>query len=364
MKTGPPGGMLSERPDRRAAGEIFMRVADIGEFGLIDRLRERLGSSEGPGLVVPNGDDCAGLVFSPGRWVLATSDVMVEGEHFVRSHASPQQIGRKALAINLSDIAAMGGDPRFALVSLAVPEDTPCDFLEALYDGLREAGEEYATLVVGGNVSRSRSGLVVDVHLLGEADPDRILRRSGARPGDVLMVTGTLGDAGAGLRLLQEAGGTGSFPPSGESLVGALLDPKPRVREGRAIARSGAATAMIDVSDGLSGDVAHLCEAGGVGVRLDAGAFPVSDALREAAARWGLDPADLALQGGEDYELLFAARPEEAEDLAARVFQETGTRLTVIGGFTDAADGRKVVRAGREEELEITSYDHLRRGTS
>lgn len=343
-----------------------MRVGDIGEFGLIDRLRRRLGEGGESGVVLPNGDDCAGLVFSPGRWVLATSDMMVEGEHFLRRHGSPRGLGRKALAVNLSDIAAMGGAPRFALVSIAVPEDTPCEYLEALYDGLREEGEEHGTVVVGGNVSRCRSGIVLDVHLLGEADPDKVLRRSGARPGDALMVTGTLGDAAAGLRLLLDSGDSAekaesAFSPSEKSLVEALLRPRPRVREGRAIAESGAATAMIDVSDGLSGDVCHLCEASRVGVALDAGAFPVSDALRETAVRWGVTPADLALAGGEDYELLLAVRPEEAEGLAARVFQETGTRLTAIGRFTEEARGRTVLRGGRETPLEVTSYDHLKR---
>ncbi|MFQ5914499.1 MAG: thiamine-phosphate kinase [Nitrospinota bacterium] len=344
-----------------------MRVADIGEFGLIDRLRKRLGPCDGPGVVLPNGDDCAGLVFSPGRWVLATSDILVEGEHFIRSHCPPRQIGRKALAINLSDVAAMGGDPKFALVSIAVPEDTPCDYLEEVYDGLREQGEEFGTVFVGGNVSRCRSGIVLDVHLLGEGDPEATLRRSGAQPGDVLMVTGTLGDAAAGLRLLLQAGssrggGKPAFAPSDESLVDAFLGPRPLVREGRAIARAGAATAMIDVSDGLSGDVSHLCEASRVGVTLDAGEFPLSDALRDVAPRWDLEPEDLALQGGEDYELLVAVRPDEAEGLAARLFQETGTNLRAIGRFTEEGAGRNVVRNGREVPLVVTSYDHLRRG--
>ena len=353
-----------------AAGNHPLRVADIGEFGLIGRLRSRLGAARGgaggAGVVLPNGDDCAGVLFTPGRWVLATSDMMVEGEHFLRAHATPRQIGRKALAINLSDIAAMGGDPKFALTSLAVPEDTPVECIEAVYDGLREEGEAFGTEVIGGNVARSPAGIILDVHLLGESDPERTLRRSGARPGDVVMVTGTLGDAAAGLRVLLDSeisapGETADLPAGERSLVDALLGPKPRVPEGRAIANARAATAMIDLSDGLSGDLSHLCEASRAGAVLDAGSIPVSDALRAISAGWKRDPVDLALQGGEDYELLMAVRPEEADDLAARVLQETGTTLTAIGRFTEKGSGLKILREGREEPLEVTSYDHLRK---
>ena len=349
-----------------APGNHPLRVADIGEFGLIGRLRSRLGPARGgaaAGVVLPNGDDCAGVLFTPGRWVLATSDILVEGEHFLQAHATPRQIGRKALAINLSDIAAMGGDPKFALTSLAVPEDTPVECVEAVYDGLREEGEAFGTAVIGGNVARSPAGIILDVHLLGESDPERTLRRSGARPGDVVMVTGTLGDAAAGLRVLLDSeisapGETADLPAGERSLV---LGPKPRVPEGRAIADAGAATAMIDLSDGLSGDLSHLCEASRAGAVLDAERIPVSDALRAISAGWKRDPVDLALQGGEEYELLMAVRPEEADDLAARVLQETGTTLTAIGRFTEEGSGLKILREGREEPLGVTGYDHLRK---
>ncbi len=180
------------------------------------------------------------------------------------------------------------------------------------------------------------------------------------------MVTGTLGDAAAGLRILldseiSEPGATADLPPGEKSLVDAFLGPKPRVAEGRAIAGAGAATAMIDLSDGLSGDLSHLCEASRAGATLDAGRIPVSDALRAMSARWNRDPVDLALQGGEDYELLMAVRPDEADDLAARVLQETGTTLRAIGRFTDEGSGIKILREGREEPLSVTSYDHLRK---
>jgi len=180
------------------------------------------------------------------------------------------------------------------------------------------------------------------------------------------MVTGTLGDAAAGLRVLLDSeisspGETANLPAGERSLVDALLGPKPRVPEGRAIANAGAATAMIDLSDGLPGDLSHLCEASQAGAVLDAERIPVSDALRAISSGWDRDPVDLALQGGEDYELLMAVRPEEADDLAARVLQETGTTVTAIGRFTEEGGGLKVLREGREEPLGITGYDHLRK---
>jgi thiamine-monophosphate kinase len=294
---------------------------------------------------------------------------MVEGEHFHRKNATPQQLGHKALAINISDIAAMGGYPKYALISIAIHEETPTEYLESIYDGLREEGEKHQTTIVGGNISRSANAMVLDVHLLGESDPSLTLLRSGAQPGDVLMVTGTLGDATAGFRLLYDSESkklekTGVLSSNIKPLVDAFLLPTPRVLEGQSIARSKMATAMIDLSDGISGDVSHLCQASKTGVLLHCEQFPISDALRNVAKSWNRDPITLALQGGEDYELLLTARADESENLATRVFQETGTVLTPIGSITTPDKGIKILRQGREEPITVGSYDHLRGETS
>lgn len=343
-----------------------MHLSDIGEFGLISRLKKRLGPQTNTGVVFPNGDDCAGLTFTQGRCVLATSDAMVEGEHFLREHATPQQLGHKALAINISDIAAMGGYPKYALISIAIHEETPTEYLESIYDGLREEGEKHQTTIVGGNISRSANAMILDVHLLGESDPDLTLLRSGAQPGDVLMVTGTLGDATAGFRILYDSDSTeldrtGVLSSDIKPLVDAFLLPTPRVHEGQSISRSKMATAMIDLSDGISGDITHLCQASNTGAFLHCEQFPISDALRSVAKSRNLDPITLALQGGEDYELLLTVRANEAENLAAHVFQETGTVLTPIGYITTLDKGMKLFRQGREEPITVASYDHLRR---
>lgn len=339
----------------RGAG---MRVKEIGEFGLIDRIRERLGKA-GEGVAVPLGDDSAGVTFTPGKIVLASCDFLLEGEHFVPGQCSPEQLGRKAMAINLSDMAAMGGVPRYALVSLGLSEETPTAFVDALYEGLKAETGRFGAVIVGGNTARSRGGLLVDVTLLGEVEPERILRRSGGKAGDTLMVTGTLGDAAAGLEVLRR----GRTPEGAAvlSLVEIFVTPTPRVQEGRCIALSGAATAMIDVSDGLAGDLFRLLDASHLDASIEAEALPLSDALLAAAPDLGLDPVQQALTGGEDYELLLAVRPEAVDGLSARVHQETGTRLTRIGQLTPPGSGRLLRRDGSEEPIHISGHDHLRR---
>ena len=323
-------------------------TGQAGETEILRLIQERLGGASPP---TPEGigDDCATWNPPTDETTLLTSDPVIFGQHFDASHA-PDLVGAKLLKRNLSDIAAKGGDPKFALTSLAVPEDTSVEYIEAVYDGLREEGEAVGTTVSGGNVARSPSGIILDVHLLGESDPERTLRRSGARPGDVVMVTGTLGDAAAGLRVLLDSeisspGETADLPAGERSLVDALLGPQPRVPEGRAIA-----TAASRASPASRPPALRVAER-----------IPVSDALRAISSGWDRDPVDLALQGGEDYELLMAVRPEEADDLAARVRQETRTTVTAIGRFTEEGSGLKVLREGREEPLGITGYAHLRK---
>ncbi len=235
-----------------------MRLKDLDEFALIDRLADILGDAH-PDMVVGIGDDVAVLDAGGPDLLLATVDAQVAGVHYLPDQIPPRALGRRLLAVNLSDIAAMGGEPRFALVSLALPEDTEVAWLEAVYRGLREEAERWAVAVVGGNVARTAGAAVLDLCLLGQVARERLLRRAGARPGDRLFVTGHLGQAAAGLRLL-----LGQAPDPGAEarrhLLGRLFTPTPRLREAAVIAGSGQATAMIDLSDGLAQDVGHLCD--------------------------------------------------------------------------------------------------------
>ncbi len=270
-----------------------MRVSDIGEFGLIERIRNILGSE-----VI--GDDCAHIPFGD-KTLLLTVDVMVEGVHFLKSYP-PEAVGWKALSVNVSDVAGNAGEPRWALVSLMLP-DVEVEFVERMYEGMRRACEFYGCEVVGGNVSRSDK-LVIDVSLVGVSQ--RPVGRGGAKPGDGLFVSGTLGDSRAGLELLlMEKERYDRFELS---LIERHLRPTARVDYVRHLRKY--ANAGMDISDGLVSDAYHLSRRSGVRIDIDSSKLPLSSELRAFCQRYGKDPLQYALFGGEDYQLLFT-HPEE-----------------------------------------------------
>ncbi len=337
-----------------------MRISDIGEFGLIDRIDRALGSP-GAGVVVGIGDDVAVLRGGGQNYLLATCDIQVEGIHFLKEAITPYQLGRKAVAINLSDIASMGGWPTYILVSLALPKETEVEYVDGLYEGLREESEAAGAEIVGGNLSHSQSGIMVDIFLLGEVEPDHLLLRSGARVGDRILVTGQVGDSGAGLALLLNPS-LSVKEEEREVVLRAHFTPTPRLKEGRAIAASGMATVMIDISDGLASDLGHICERSGVGALIEAQEIPLSPATKAIAGLLDKDPLDFALHGGEDYQLLFTARPEKAEELAKIVREETGTPVSIIGQIRPSQEGMRLALANGEiVPLMPKGWDHFRR---
>ena len=313
---------------------------EIGEFGFTDRIAAR-GLSRSEGVICGIGDDCA-VLEGPGEQVLlVTSDLMVEGVHFVREGISPDDLGYKLLAVSLSDIAAMGGEPRDATVSLAVSEKEDVLFVEAIYEGLRSLAARHAVNIVGGDTTKSPGPMVLDLTLLGRSGRDRVCLRSGARPGDLVFVSGTLGDSAAGLDLVL-GGQADSGDSDGTYLVGRHRRPEPRLDLGRRLAGTGAVTAMIDVSDGIGSDLRHICERSGVSAVVDRARIPISAALRSYAASADVDPVELALTGGEDYELLFTARPDAAELVESL---RGSVPVTQIG----------VVEAGQAELFELNA---------
>jgi thiamine-monophosphate kinase len=334
-----------------------MRISDLGEFPLIERL-EGIIAVERSDIIIGIGDDVAVLADTDEEFLLATVDSQVERVHFLRHEISPHQLGRRALAINLSDIAAMGGRPQVALVSLALPADTEVTWMEDLYRGLREEADRYGTAVVGGNIARSPGGVFIDVCVLGRVRHEHLLRRSGARPGDQVLVTGQLGQAGAGLKLLLDPD-LSVEASDRDLLLTHLLTPTPRVTEAAAIAHAGLATAMIDISDGLSSDVGHICERSQVGVRIWAERLPISAAVRHVAELTSTPPWQLALASGEDYELCFTAPPEAVEKLMAAV-DETNTPVTMVGEILPAEQDRRLVLPdGQEVRLEPSGWQHF-----
>ncbi len=335
-----------------------MLVREIGEFGLLARIWAML-PEQATGVVKGIGDDVAVLDTLGPEYLLATSDVQVEGIHFTREAITPYQLGRRVAAINVSDIAAMGGDPRWALVSLAIPGSTQVGYVEELYRGMREQASLAGASIVGGNLSRMKSIIVVDFTLLGVVAPERFTLRSTARAGDAILLTGSPGESRAGLELIRRPDLVLSSS-SRQKLLERHLCPQPRLVEGQLLARSGLVTSMIDVSDGVVGDLCHICKSSGKGAEIEAASLPVSPSISEAAKAAGADSLEWVLSGGEDYELMFTSSPEAVAGLKRMLLDETGTLCTQIGKIT-AETGKVWVRLADGNRIvpSVTGWDHF-----
>jgi len=313
----------------------------------------------GPGVRVGIGDDCAVLEPDAGRLLLATTDLMIEDVHFRRRWAAPGDVGWKSLAVNLSDIAAMGGRPRWALIALACPAGVGLEDAEEFYSGLLALASEHGVAVVGGDTAASPAGWLVNVTLLGEAVAAPLLR-STARAGDVVAVTGALGRSAAGLALLESpAAPAGLAPAARDDVRAAHLRPRPRVREGLWLGSAGGVTAMIDLSDGLATDLGHVAEESGVGARIALDRVPVGEGARAVAAALGRDALAWATGGGEDYELLLTCEPGAFRRLADGLAAATGTRLTSIGEVVVAAEGVRYTDASGREVAVTPGFEHF-----
>jgi thiamine-monophosphate kinase len=329
----------------------------VTERRLIEIIRRA--STRGAGVRVGIGDDCAVLEPGAGRLVLATTDLLVEDVHFRRRYATAADLGWKSLAVNLSDIASMGGRPRWALVALACPEDVTVEEVEGFYAGMLELARAHDVAVVGGDTSASPRGFIVNVTLLGEAVSASVLR-STAKPGDVVAVTGALGRAAAGLAVLERGTApAGVGPGELDDVKTAHLRPTPRVREGQWLASVGGVTAMIDLSDGLATDLGHICEESRVGACVELERLPVDAGARAVAEALSVDPLAWATGGGEDYELLVICHPGAVARLADGLAAATATRLTAIGEIAPAADGVRYRDAAGREVAVAPGFEHF-----
>ena len=309
-----------------------MNLRDIGEFGFIKRISR--GCLIRPqNIIKAIGDDAAAFIPTPHEVMLATTDLLVERIHFFRNTTSGFNLGYKALSVNLSDIAAMGGIGREAFISIGVPEDCSVEFLEDLYNGMKRLATEFGLNLLGGDTTRSKTDLIINILVLGSAFEKEILYRNTAQPGDIICSTGFLGDSRAGLHLITHNMKANS--KEFKALRNAHLIPKPYLREGRFLARQGGVHAMIDVSDGLSSDMAHIAEQSNVGVRLYSEKIPVSKNLKKFCDRFDFDPVEYALAGGEDYTLVCTIVPEKAEAIANAFQAEFQRPLFEIGEITD-----------------------------
>lgn len=324
-----------------------MKLRDLGEFPFLRRLRDRVPVD--PRVLLGLGDDCAALSLS-GTTIL-TTDAMIENVHFRLEWTSFAVLGEKAFVVNASDVAAMGGDPTFALLSLGVPQDCEVENLDAFFDGFVQTAQACGATLIGGNMSAAPC-FMISVTLLGQA-PHGIITRAGARPGDDLYVTGTVGDAALGLRMLQE----GRDTTEARAVKARFLCPTARLAVGREIVARGLATAMIDVSDGLLQDLGHLCEESHVGAMVEARAVPLSAAYQ---ALRGDQDWTLALTGGEDYELLFSV-PAERREAVRALAQSNDCAITRIGRIVPPTEGLSVYSPDGTRYIPTHGgFDHFR----
>jgi thiamine-monophosphate kinase len=334
-----------------------MDIGGLGEFSLIASIRRRMEGKYPPEVALGIGDDCAILRPQPGmEWVI-TTDTQVEGVHFRREWLSPHQIGWRAMAVNLSDVAAMGAQPFGALAALALPAATEAEFFDQLVDGLCELGWQCQCPLIGGNLARDPSRLSLTLTVLGHVPCGQSVRRGGASAGDEIWVSGQLGGAAAGFRTFMHT------IPLDDLVCTALrrryIQPLPRVHEAIFLRTSGCLTSMIDLSDGLAGDLGHLCDESGVGAQIVATALPLQAGVREVAMALGEDPLELALRGGEDFELCCTARPGTLSPLLDTFRAQFGVGLTRVGTMTSERALQLIHADGSQAHLSPQAFDHF-----
>ncbi|WP_302274388.1 thiamine-phosphate kinase [Alistipes ihumii] len=294
-----------------------MQLNELGEFGLIGLIREKFASVSAAGYE-GIGDDCAVIPCGDGTSLVVTTDMLIEEVHFRLCTTDPYRLGRKSLAVNLSDIAAMGAAPAASFLSIALPPDTAVEWVERFLDGYCSLSSEFFVPLLGGDTTASPGKLAISVTAVGRVPDSEIKRRASARPGDRIFVTGTLGDSAQGLADLREG-------RPGTEFVSAHLDPKPYVREGAWLGKQRAVRAMMDLSDGLASDLGHILKASGAGAEISVERIPTRTTV------------ELAVTGGEDYRLLLTADPDEADALIERYAQRFGTPLYEIGRIIEGS---------------------------
>ena len=335
-----------------------IKVSDTGEFELIQRIQKIIDNSpcRSGNLIRGIGDDTAVFSPEPGQEMLVTCDSMVEGYHYLKGHITPFEIGKRAMVMNLSDIGAMGGKPLYALVTLGLAPSESVECIEDIYRGFISELEPFGASIIGGNITKVKDGRVIDVTLMGSVKKELMVLRSGAMPGDSIMVTGRPGRSAAGYWLVLN----GESPSERDKvLVDAYIRPKHRAREGHAIACTGKITSMIDISDGLSGDLLHICEKSKVGAELMEDLFPSCDAMDSLSVLHGLDINDFILGASDDYELLFTCAPEERGEVSD-ILSGLECPVSHIGNIVPHTEGVSVVlKSGERKKLEKKGWDHF-----
>lgn len=327
-----------------------MKLSQLGEFGFIERLRRR---TEARGDALGIGDDCAATRLPAGEKLLTTTDMLIEGVHFRRDWTDMRTLGRKCVAVNVSDIAAMGGTPRHLFFALGAPGDMTVEEIDALAEGVLEAADHYGAELLGGDTCRSGNGLVLCITAQGSVPETEMVKRSGAESGDIVCVSGCLGDSALALRQLL----AGELPE--RQLADRHHDPKARTSLGRQLAQKKLATAMIDISDGLLADLGHIMKGSGSGARIERDSLPMSAPFRDALKREP-DLIDLALGGGEDYELLFCVAPGRVDEVLS-LGRQLGLAVTPVGEMVEGETLSVVDATGKEYAVKRAGFNHFAR---
>lgn len=337
----------------------YRTIKDLGEFGFIARFSPAF-LRKLPAGVLGIGDDCAMLPWKGNRKLLVTTDLLIDRVHFLREKVWPADLGYKSLAVNLSDIAAMGGRPRWAFLSLAIPPDTEISWLDEFFRGWQQLERKTGVRLLGGDTTRSKNGLIINVAVLGEAEGKFLKLRSGARPGDVVAVTGNLGDAEGGLRLILEKSEKARLHPEEKFLIRRHYRPRPHLEEGAFLARQPEVHAMMDVSDGIDSDLRRIIERSGCGVDVYLENLPVSLALKECCRRFGWNLEEVAAAGGEDYCLLLTAAFDDFPALAEKFYRRFRQPLTAIGRVTVKKNHLRYFRNQAPVILGKSGFDHFK----
>lgn len=334
-----------------------MKVRDLGEFNLIEKISAAF-DGEDKDLLIGIGDDCAAYGKGGKEISLVTSDMLVEGIHFDLDFTSPYYLGAKSVAVNISDIAAMGGTPRWFLLSLALPGHIDVGFVEDFCAGASQVAKKYAVKLIGGDTVASPDNIIISITLMGEENGAELVKRNGALEGDQIFVTGTVGDSAAGLQLLKRGTSRDSENKNHVELIMKHIAPIPRVKESGFIALRKLATAMIDISDGLLKDLTHICGDSGVMGKVWLDRVPLSDSYRETAQELALG-SEFPLTGGEDYELLFTVPLEKVEALDL-LEKEFSCKVTHIGEIAPGEGVALYDSHNNKVELSSYGYEHFK----
>jgi thiamine-monophosphate kinase len=332
-----------------------MKLREIGEFGFIDRIAAKA-INRGEGVVKGIGDDCAVIDVGVDDYLLVTTDLLVERVHFQIGWYEPKVLGAKALVSNLSDIAACGGTPRDAFVSLAIPEDMEIEWLDGFYEGMAKVATKFRVNILGGDTSSSKTDFMVSITVTGIVPKKEVLFRDTAKPGELIVVTGPLGESAAGCEILLK--GISLDNEESDKLVKAHLQPQPHIEQARMLAASGACSAAIDVSDGLSSDLGHVCMSSKVGALIYEKSLPISNAVIKAGETLGKNPLDWVLNGGEDYILLVAVKPQAFETIRDDALRRRFNMFR-IGEFVEGQGVDLEDASGRIRKLAPGGWNHF-----